>query len=126
MNLRVAIGAMLCFFMLVILYSIYWYTFAGKLKESITLFILDQGRKGFHADFEQMKVTGYPGTLRIIISTPSLAARPALQVHQVGIWRWNGPRLIAEVNPWNFNKIRVHLSGDHQILIDTLKQNHLI
>lgn len=121
---RIVMVAILCLGMLVGLYSIYWYAFAENLKENITLFLLDQVREGFDVSFEQIEVVGYPATFRIIMSSPSLAAKSVSQSHLDVSWRWKGVRAIAEVKPWSFNKVRVNLSGDHEVLIDTFKGHH--
>ena len=121
---RIVMVAILCLGMLVVLYSIYWYAFAENLKENITLFLLDQVREGFDVSFEQIEVVGYPTTFRIIMSSPSLAAKSVSQSHLDVSWRWKGARAIAEVKPWSFNKVRVNLSGDHEVLIDTFTGHH--
>ena len=121
---RIVMVAILCLGMLVVLYSIYWYAFAENLKENITLFLLDQVREGFDVSFEQIEVVGYPTTFRIIMSGPSLAAMSVSQSHLDVSWRWKGVRAIAEVKPWSFNKVRVYLSGDHEILINTFTGHH--
>ena len=121
---RIVMVAILCLGMLVVLYSIYWYAFAENLKENITLFLLDQVREGFDVSFEQIEVVGYPATFRVIMSSPSLAAKSVFQSHLDVSWRWKGARAIAEVKPWSFNKVRVNLSGDHEVLIDTFKGHH--
>ena len=121
---RIVMVAILCLGMLVGLYSIYWYAFAENLKENITLFLLDQVREGFDVSFEQIEVVGYPTTFRIIMSSPSLAAKSVSQSHLDVSWRWKGVRAIAEVKPWSFNKVRVNLSGDHEVLIDTFTGHH--
>ncbi len=121
---RIVMVAILCLGMLVGLYSIYWYAFAENLKENITLFLLDQVREGFDVSFEQIEVVGYPATFRIIMSSPSLVAKSVSQSHLDVSWRWKGVRAIAEVKPWSFNKVRVNLSGDHEVLIDTFKGHH--
>lgn len=121
---RIVIVAILCLGMLVVLYSIYWYAFAENLKENITLFLLDQVREGFNVSFEHIEVVGYPTTFRIIMSSPRLAAKSVSQSHLDVSWRWKGARAIAEVKPWSYNKVSVNLSGDHEILIDTFKEQH--
>ncbi len=121
---RIVMVPILCLGMLVVLYSIYWYAFAENLKENITSFLLDQVREGFDVSFEQIEVVGYPATFRIIMSSPRLAAKSVSQSHLDVSWRWKGSRAIAEVKPWSFNKVSVNLSGDHKILIDTLKEQH--
>ena len=121
---RIVMVAILCLGMLVVLYSIYWYAFAENLKENITSFLLDQVREGVDVSFEQIEVVGYPTTFRIIMSSPSLAAKSVFQSHLGVSWRWKGARAIAEVKPWNFNKVSLNLSGDHEVLIDTFKGHH--
>jgi len=123
-HFRIVTVAILCLGMPVVLYSIYWYAFAENLKENITSFLLDQVREGVDVSFEQIEVVGYPTTFRIIMSSPSLAAKSVFQSHLGVSWRWKGARAIAEVKPWSFNKVRVNLSGDHEVLIDTFKGHH--
>ena len=123
-HFRIVTVAILCLGMPVVLYSIYWYAFAENLKENITSFLLDQVREGVDVSFEQIEVVGYPTTFRIIMSSPSLAAKSVLKSHLGVSWRWKGARAIAEVKPWNFNKVSLNLSGDHEVLIDTFKGHH--
>ena len=123
-HFRIVTVAILCLGMLVVLYSIYWYAFAENLKENITSFLLDQVREGVDVSFEQIEVVGYPTSFRIIMSSPSLAAKSVFQSHLGVSWRWKGARAIAEVKPWNFNKVSLNLSGDHEVLIDTFKGHH--
>jgi len=123
-HFRIVTVAILCLGMPVVLYSIYWYAFAENLKENITSFLLDQVREGVDVSFEQIEVVGYPTTFRIIMSSPSLAAKSVFQSHLGVSWRWKGARAIAEVKPWNFNKVSLNLSGDHEVLIDTFKGHH--
>ena len=123
-HFRIVTVAILCLGMPVVLYSIYWYAFAENLKENITSFLLDQVREGVDVSFEQIEVVGYPTTFRIIMSSPSLAAKSVFQSHLGVSWRWKGVRAIAEVKPWNFNKVSLNLSGDHEVLIDTFKGHH--
>ncbi len=123
-HFRIVTVAILCLGMPVVLYSIYWYAFAENLKENIASFLLDQVREGVDVSFEQIEVVGYPTTFRIIMSSPSLAAKSVFQSHLGVSWRWKGARAIAEVKPWNFNKVSLNLSGDHEVLIDTFKGHH--
>jgi len=123
-HFRIVTVAILCLGMPVVLYSIYWYAFAENLKENITSFLLDQVREGVDVSFEQIEVVGYPTTFRIIMSSPSLAAKSVFQSHLGVSWRWKGARAIAEVKPWNFNNVSLNLSGDHEVLIDTFKGHH--
>ena len=58
------------------------------------------------------------------MSSPSLAAKSVFQSHLGVSWRWKGARAIAEVKPWNFKKVSLNLSGDHEVLIDTFKGHH--
>ena len=123
-HFRIVTVAILCLGMPVVLYSIYWYAFAENLKENITSFLLDQVREGVDVSFEQIEVVGYPTTFRIIMSSPSLAAKSVFQSHLGVSWRWKAARALAEVKPWNFNKVSLNLSGDHEVLIDTFKGHH--
>ena len=123
-HFRIVTVAILCLGMPVVLYSIYWYAFAENLKENITSFLLDQVREGVDVSFEQIEVVGYPTTFRIIMNSPSLAAKSVFQSHLGVSWRWKGARAIAEVKPWNFNNVSLNLSGDHEVLIDTFKGRH--
>ena len=123
-HFRIVTVAILCLGMPVVLYSIYWYAFAENLKENITSFLLDQVREGVDVSFEQIEVVGYPTTFRIIMNSPSLAAKSVFQSHLGVSWRWKGARAIAEVKPWNLNKVSLNLSGDHEVLIDTFKGRH--
>ena len=120
-HFRIVTVAILCLGMPVVLYSIYWYAFAENLKENITSFLLDQVREGVDVSFEQIEVVGYPTTFRIIMSSPSLAAKSVFQSHLGVSWRWKGARAVAEVKPWNFKKVSLNLSGEHEVLIDTFK-----
>ena len=103
-HFRIVTVAILCLGIPVVLYSIYWYAFAENLKENITSFLLDQVREGVDVSFEQIEVVGYPTTFRIIMSSPSLAAKSVFQSHLGVSWRWKGARVIAEVKPWNLRK----------------------
>ena len=123
-HFRIVTVAILCLGMPVVLYSIYWYAFAENLKENITSFLLDQVREGVDVSFEQIEVVGYPTTFRIIMSSPSLAAKSVFQSHLGVSWRWKGARAIAEVKPWNFKNVSLNLSGDHEVIIDTFKGHH--
>ena len=123
-HFRIVTVVILCLGMPVVLYSIYWYAFAENLKENITSFLLDQVREGVDVSFEQIEVVGYPTTFRIIMSSPSLAAKSVFESHLGFSWRWKGARAIAEVKPWNLNKVSLNLSGDHEVLIDTFKGHH--
>jgi len=123
-HFRTVTVAILCLGMPVVLYSIYWYVFAENLKENITSFLLDQVPEGIDVSFEQIQVVGYPNTFRIIMSSPSLATKSVSQSHLGVSWRWKGARAIAEVKPWNFTKVSLNLSGDHEVLIDTSRRHH--
>ena len=116
--------AILCLVILMGLYSIYWYTIAENLKESITLFLIDQIPPDFNVSFKEIEVVGYPSIFRIMINKPSLAANLVSQSNLDFGWQWKGTRIIAEVKPWSFKKLRVNLSGGHQIIIKTSKEQH--
>ena len=121
-HFRIVMFAILCSGMLVVLYSIYWYAFAQNLKDSITVFLLDQVRDGFDVSFEEIEVVGYPMTFRVIVNSPSLKATSVSQPNLGFVWQWKGTRATAQVKPWDFNNMRVNLSGDHQFIIDTSKE----
>ena len=119
---RIVMFAILCSGMIVVLYSIYWYAFAQNLKDSITVFLIGQVPEGFNVSFEEIEVVGYPATFRVIVSKPSLVVKLVSQSNLDFGWQWKGTRATAQVKPWDFNNMRVNLSGDHQFIIDTSKE----
>ena len=105
--------------MTAVLYTIYWFTIATNMKDSVTDWIAARAAEGVVASYRQIEISGFPIKFKVVLTEPKIqTAELIASSHQdsgAEKWLWQGGKAIAEMKPWNFKKFSVDLSGAHQV-----------
>jgi len=102
-----------------VMYTIFWYSMAIYLKNAIEDWKADRAEQGVLASHGKVEITGFPINFHIGINHPQLQIPYRTSEHQRfekdKKWIWRGQRAVAEVRPWNFNNIKLDLSGSNRL-----------
>jgi hypothetical protein len=105
--------------MTVIIYTIYWFVVATTLKSTIEKWVSVRSAEGIFASYRQIEITGFPLSFRVVLTDPKIKVPNLMAaIYQVGRgekWMWKSGRAIAEIRPWNFNKVKIDLSGSYAL-----------
>lgn len=91
-------------------YTVYWFRLAAGVRAGIEGWAMDRRARGEVVEYRDLRVTGFPGRLRVEIATPVIgrvSAEPA--------WRWSGPSITARVAPWEPRRATIRLDGAHRL-----------
>ncbi len=96
------------------IYYWWWHRLAAGINQAIASFVEDQRQWGRTIAFGSVKVTGFPGPLKITLTTPVIVAArggPAPLTY----WRWDGPTLHGRINLFSPTKLIIDAAGSHRI-----------
>ena len=97
-------------FLLLALYSGYWFLAAGWVRQAIVDWSALQRGNGAEVEFQRLRVTGFPFRLIATLDEPSYAEPATLER-----FAWRADRLVGYLQPWNFRHVLVALAGRHHI-----------
>jgi hypothetical protein len=95
-------------------YYWWWHRLAALVNHEIALLIEDQRQWGRTIAFGSVTVTGFPGPLKITLTTPVIVAArggPAPLTY----WRWDGPTLHGHLNMFSPTRVTIDAHGPHRI-----------
>ena len=102
-----------------VIYTIFWHSVAIYLKNAIEDWRDERAEQGVVASYGKIKITGFPINFHIGINDPQLQIPYGNSENQRfekdKKWIWQGQRVVAEVRPWNFNNIKLDLSGSNRL-----------
>lgn len=95
-------------------YYWWWHRLAAGINQEIASLIEDQRRWGRTITFGSITVTGFPGPLKITLTTPVIVAAlggPAPLTY----WRWDGPTLHAHLDIFSPTQVTIDAPGPQRI-----------
>jgi hypothetical protein len=101
-----------------VIYTIFWHSMAVYLESSIDDWRSYKTDQGVESSYSTIEVAGFPLNFYIRINNPRLQG-PLAAIGNYGIkkWIWEGNHLIVKLRPWNFNLIKLDLSGSNRFLL---------
>ncbi|MBC6441251.1 MAG: DUF2125 domain-containing protein [Rhodospirillales bacterium] len=109
---RILIAA-IAVFVLVVAYSAYWHVMASRSGEWVAYWAAPQPGKSWHGSFGESEVSGFPFSLDIRITDPTVTWQGS-----AGAAVWRGPWLVASFKPWTFASLDFDLPPEQTVLID--------
>jgi hypothetical protein len=101
-----------------VIYTIFWHSMAVYLKSSIDDWRSYKTDQGVESSYSTIEITGFPLNFYIRINNPRLQAPlAAIGNYEIKKWIWEGHHLIVKLTPWNFNIIKLDLSGSNRFLL---------
>ena len=103
-----------------VIYIIFWFSMAIYLENIIEDWKSYQTDKGVKLSYSKMKITGFPVNFRIRLNNPQLQIPFGTSDDQKSVrkkeWVWQGKRVVVSLRPWDFNTIKLDLSGSNRVL----------
>jgi hypothetical protein len=103
-----------------VIYTIFWFSMVIYLENIIEDWKSYQTDKGINLSYSKMKITGFPVNFRIRLNNPQLQIPFGTSDDQKSVrkkeWIWEGKRVVVSLRPWDFNTIKVDLSGSNRVL----------
>jgi hypothetical protein len=87
--------------------SLYWFWSAGELRDALAEWRRQQAAKGLQVAYRDPVIDGFPLTLQLSVSQPSIVA--------AGIWQWQGPPVSGQTKLYNPQRITIAAPGRHRI-----------
>jgi hypothetical protein len=100
---------------LALLYSAAWYAIADRLEDVVARWVTERRQQGWIASHSAAHLEGFPFAWRANIIDPTLVSKGTLPA-----FRWSGPAITLDWQPWNATRIGFTASGGHLFdLIDS-------
>ncbi|MSO74168.1 MAG: DUF2125 domain-containing protein [Alphaproteobacteria bacterium] len=91
-------------------YTAYWYLAADAIENRVADWSETQREYGWQLEAADTDVSGFPTRFSVTLRDPIVTAA-------ADGWSWHGENLLAEMRPWNFKKITLHVNGKSQVRI---------
>ncbi len=95
------------FALLVAAYSAYWVYASDIIEENVDTWIATERAGGAVVEYSSKKMSGYPFLFQLTFEDPVYQPDATL--------RWEGKRMIASMQPWNWNHIIVRSPGANRV-----------
>ena len=109
------------FGLIVITYTFFWYGMNLYLKNTIADLKGHGTKNGIFVSYDKLAITGYPLNLRIGITDFQLQIPFGVIQHEKPgerkKWIWQAQRAVVKVRPWNFNSVKLDISGSNNLSI---------
>ncbi len=103
-----------------VIYTIFWFSMAIYLENIIEDWKSHQTDKGVKLSYSKMKITGFPVNFRIRLNDLQLQIPFGTSDYQKPVrkkeWIWQGKRVVVSLRPWDFNTIKLDLSGSNRVI----------
>ena len=93
-----------------VLYSVYWFIAADKLREGIENFSTRDNPSDINVDWSALSVGGFPYRIAASFTGP-LANAPKAPEN----WAWSAPSLEADFMPYNLRHVVLKIDGEQQL-----------
>ena len=87
--------------------SAYWAWSAGELRDALAEWRRQQAAKGLQVAYQNPVIDGFPLTLELSVSQPSITA--------AGKWQWQGPPVSGQTKLYHPQRITIAAPGRHRI-----------
>ncbi|ABS63204.1 hypothetical protein Plav_1585 [Parvibaculum lavamentivorans DS-1] len=92
--------------LLVAVYTVYWFTIAGELREGVEAFAARRDN-GLVVSWDDLAITGYPYRIEADFTAPGASAPDAPEE-----WAWHGEGAAFALLPYNLRHVIVNLEGE--------------
>jgi hypothetical protein len=103
-----------------VIYTIFWLSAAIYLENIIEDWKNHQTYKGADLSYSKMEISGFPINFRIRLNNPQLQIPFGTINYQKLVRKkkliWQGKRVLVSLRPWNFNSIKLDLSGLNRVI----------
>ncbi len=90
-----------------IAYGAYWFHVAGEVRKGLDSWMADRRAAGWTVEVGQVVVSGFPGPVRLLMERPQISTPAGAS--------WQAERVTARAAPYDLSRVRVTLTGHHQI-----------
>jgi hypothetical protein len=87
-------------------FTAYWYVTAANLRDGTVRWFAERRAEGMEAAYERLTLAGFPGSIRVEVAAPQLAARLDPRP-----WHWRSDAAALQVRPWNLRRARLEIAG---------------
>ncbi|NNE39969.1 MAG: DUF2125 domain-containing protein [Marinicaulis sp.] len=91
-------------------YFMLWRFGANEMEKAVHAWVGDQRAAGLTVDHGEIKKSGFPFFLRVIIDDPAIASGNE--------WRWRGETLALDALPYNLNKLIFSPGGEQEFAVN--------
>jgi hypothetical protein len=93
-------------------YTGFWFYAAGLTRDAVTAWVEARRAQGYQVSFDSLLLDGYPLLIRVTVEAPAVVSPPAAFA-----WDWKGPTLVMEAQPWDPDRVSIHVPGDHRLVV---------
>lgn len=90
-------------------YGAWWYHLSGTLRDGVDRWVAERNAAGWAVATGEVAVGGFPGKIRLSLSSPSVAD-PYGDA-------WHGPPVLVTVAPWSPGRVHVSAPGNHLVAV---------
>ena len=91
-------------------YSAYWFLAADAIESRVADWSENQREFGWQLEAANTEVSGFPTRFSVTLRDPVVTS-------EAEGWSWHGENLLAEMRPWNFEEITLHVNGKSKVRI---------
>lgn len=91
-------------------YTAYWFLAADAIEDRVADWSESQRKHGWQLEAADTDVSGFPTRFSVTLREPVVTA-------EADGWSWRGESLLAELRPWNFHEITLHVNGKSQVRV---------
>ncbi len=93
-----------------VLYTVYWFVAAGKLREGIENFSTRDNPSDINVDWSALSIGGFPYRIAATFTGPLANAPNAPEK-----WSWSAPSLEADFMPYNLRHVVLKIDGEQKL-----------
>lgn len=107
---HILLGPLLLVAALVVFYPVFWIYMAQQVEEEFARWRTVQEQQGRSVKHGATDVAGFPGVVRLDVEAPEI-------VSTKDGWRWRGERASFEIQPWDWQRLRIDVSGEQELTV---------
>lgn len=107
---HILLGPLLLVVALVVLYPVFWLYVARQVEDEFARWRMAQEQKDRSVKHGATDIAGFPGVVRLDVEAPEI-------VSAKDGWRWRGERASFEIQPWDWHRLRIDVSGEQQLTV---------
>lgn len=109
-NFSLGLGAVIVLAVAAIAYGIFWFAAAAQLRDGVIEWTAARRAEGYTVAYSGLRIGGFPFLFRLTFETLELATPDGAPP-----WAWAGARAVAEMPPWNPERVSIRLSGGQRL-----------
>lgn len=110
--IRIALRTIVVGAVFVLLWTGFWFVSAFRLRGDFEAWVAHQRHKGVEIDFRHFEIGGYPLSMRLDVTGPTVRdTRAAVP------WSWSGEGVILQARPWTPGRLALFVSGKQRVTV---------